>query len=182
MSRNGRLRFIAQARRSSFVKRISQTKLRHALFLSCVSRSPLGEAEGLVSSAKRASRDTLHEERASGEKAPRRRLALVYLERRAHRREKSVESFTTSRHLNIIRQFCKHGLMTAVVFDMVCTSRQAGWYEGDSCFPVSREIVWDGLPYWYYGIGILAGDHSLPQWIPMAPCAGYGGLCVAGVA
>lgn len=100
----------------------------------------------------------------------------------ADRYEKLGESFTTSRHLNIIRKFCKHGLMTAVVFDMVCTSRQAGWYEGDSCFPVSREIVWDGPLYWYHGIGILAGDHSLPQWIPMALCAGYGGLCVAGVA
>ena len=102
-------------------------------------------------------------------------------DQRADHHEKSGESFTTSRHLNIIRQFCKHGLVTAVVFDMVCTSRQAGWYEGDSCFPVSREIVWDGPPYWYHGIGILAGDHSLPQWIPMALCTSDGNFCVAGV-
>lgn len=115
------------------------------------------------------------------ERAPRRQSMMANPDRRLYHRKKSGESFTTSRHLNIIRQFCERGLVVAVMFDMVCTSRQAGWYGIGPCCRVTVEIAWDHPPDWHSGIGTLAGDHSLPQRTPMDFRVDHGGFCVAGV-
>jgi len=146
------------------------SKMRSALFPSRACLAPSAER--------------LHTSRGTGTRtyrAPTHRSAMINPEQSTHRLVKSGESFTTSRRLNIIREFCKDGSVAAVVFDMVCTSRQAGWYEVRSCFPVIVKITWDGPPSWHSGIGTLARDHSLPQWTPMVSCADHSGLCVAGV-
>lgn len=197
MSRNGQLRFIVYVVcETDLVGEIADARWRmvrarmkgHFTLRSNTVRSfdrsrfTRYRSNGSRSRAESKGEIRFTKKKLSDHRAPPCWVVVVCPEQRVHCREKSVESFTTSRHLNIIRQFCKRGLMAAVVFDMVCTSRQTGWYEVGSCYSVSREIAWDGLLYWHYGIGTLAGDHSPPQRIPMAPCADYGGLCVAGVA